>query len=174
MTSEAPPRMVIGIDPGGTTGVAWWVPTEVRRPTTILEDHWDWDQIADCDTDHALMTLFSFLDDIIYPYSNNVGSVHLIYEAFEFRKDDATRDKIDYTAAEVIGALRFWAHSRFQVKLFKSNAATGKGFWTDDKLKRLGLWVAGVKHAMDGRRHLLRHRAFTLNHHWLFQGLKPE
>jgi hypothetical protein len=31
----------------------------------------------------------------------------------------------------------------------------GKGFVSDDKIKRAGLWYTGNKHAMDATRHLL-------------------
>ena len=98
-----------------------------------------------------------------------------MYESFDFRKDERDRTKIDYTPAEVIGALRFWALSRKDtVKLVKQGAGIGKGgFWSDDKIKTLALWVPGAKHAMDATRHLLYYRAFTLSDASLLEPFHP-
>jgi hypothetical protein len=99
--------------------------------------------------------------------------MHLIVERFDFRMEERYRDRIDYTAAEVIGALRVWASDRECVKLIRVGAGLGKGFWRDDRIKTLRLWVPGARHAMDATRHLLRYRSFTLNEQWLFDPFKP-
>jgi hypothetical protein len=148
------------MDPGGTTGLSWWI--SPREPTPLSQQLWGQEQIGACSQELGLCQLFLKLDDIIYPYSGNPRSVHLAMEGFDFRKDEQFRTKIDYTAAEVIGATRFWTALRPQVTLIRSGAGLGKGFWGDDKIKKLNLWVPGKKHAMDARRHLLRYMVFEL------------
>jgi hypothetical protein len=169
-----PPKMIIGMDPGGTTGLAWWIPmrhTEER----IADDHWGIKQMEKCNEDLPLKYLMMHLSSLTTAVEPFLGypTIHLVYEPFEFRKDDSHRDKIDYTPAEVVGALRYWMVDRPHIKLVRSPASLGKGFWTDEKIKKLGLWESGSRHAMDAMRHLLRYRAFELNHLQLFEPLKP-
>jgi len=160
------PRLIIAIDPGGTTGIAYWT----------KEDLWGREQIDACRDDMQLNTLFTQLSGICRYAEPFAGKavVHLIYEPFEFRKDERNRDKIDYTAAEVVGALRMWAYKRDYVKLIRSGASLGKGFWIDAKIKALGLWVPGQRHAMDATRHLLSYRSFQLNDLSLFEPFRPK
>jgi len=165
MVTFSPMKLIIAMDPGGTTGLAYWT----------LDDLWGREQIDCCDDDFRLSTLFSRLEGICryaQPFTGH-KSVHIVYEPFEFRKDERDRYKIDYTAAEVVGALRLWAYSRDYVKLVRSGASKGKGFWIDDKIKALGLWVPGQRHAMDATRHLLAYRSFQLNDLSLFEPFRP-
>jgi len=39
------------------------------------------------------------------------------------------------------------------IKWHTQNAQTGKGFCTDDKLRQWGLYIPGIRHAMDAVRH---------------------
>jgi hypothetical protein len=156
------PDLIIGIDPGDTTGLAYWYPGAGRPIAAVA-------QIRHCREDYGLSGLFRELGQIT-PLS--VQGTAIVCESFEFRHEERYRDKIDYTAAEVIGALRTFVLERPSIELFRQNAATAKGFWTDDKLKRLGVWVPGNKHAMDATRHLLRYRTFELDHRYLLKELK--
>jgi hypothetical protein len=77
------------------------------------------------------------------------------------------RPRIDYTAPKVIGIVDFYADNNvLDPQLYRrQKAALVKGdnaFWTDDKIKRVGLWQPGKRHAMDALRHLLYYKAFTL------------
>jgi len=166
------PRVAIGLDPGGTTGGAY-----LLNPEDKPLSHWVWGafEFDRCKDDGRLMGLLRELGAIsreAEPYRAE-AVVHIIYESFDFRHEERNRDKIDYTAAEVIGALRLWAYERPYVRLIRSGASLGKGFWTDDKIKKLGLWVPGKRHAMDATRHLLRHLAFTQDRTELFQPFRP-
>jgi hypothetical protein len=160
-------RVVIGIDPGGTTGVATWF-----APTNTFATF----QYPDCDKDEGLHSLIVNMGSLIKhgePFLNQ-EAVHVVLERFEDRLDERFRTKIDFTAAEVIGALREWAFPlRPVVRLMRSGASMGKGFWDDDKIKKLGLWVPGQRHAMDAMRHLLRYKLFTLQHTELLAPFKP-
>jgi hypothetical protein len=132
-------------------------------------------QVGDCDIDSGLQELFTNLGGMCRwaePLTGK-GDVHIVVERFEFRKDEQYRDKIDYTAAEVVGALRLWCIDRSYIRLIQKSASLGKPFWTDDKIKTIGLWVPGYKHAMDATRHLLQHRLFDLGHEYLLEPFRP-
>jgi len=167
------PKIILGIDPGGTTGIAYWLRTQ--EPIPLSQWRWGWQQVPYCGTQDGLRQLVAYLDSIATYAVPFLGtpSVYVVDERFDFRHEERDRDKIDYTAAEVNGALRLWALDRPYVRLIPSGASSGKGFWDDDKIKKLGLWVPGRKHAMDATRHLLTYMSFALNMTELFMPLKP-
>jgi hypothetical protein len=161
------PKIVVGVDPGGTTGIAWWV-----KATDAV----DVTQVGPCKDNDKLHDVLVVLNQIVAlaePLATP-GCVHIMLERFEFRMDERDRTKIDYMPAEVVGAIRSWAHGRTSVKLVLTGASLGKGFWTDDKIKKLALWVPGLRHAMDALRHLLRYRLFHLRHQELLESFRPE
>jgi hypothetical protein len=99
----------------------------------------------------------------------------IICEKFEFRKDDATRDKIDYYPAQLEGVVRMYVEENtyYQI-LWVGSARIGKtAFWSDDnrRVKQLGLYDPKASpHGMDALRHLLYHLTFTMkNNKWLLQ-----
>jgi len=168
------PRVIIWLDPGQTTGVARWISPEVKASHPALPE-FACHQVSDCDEDLGLATLFGELtkaSSLAVPYVGS-GIVVLGYERFEFRRDERYRDKIDYTAPEVIGAIRAWRLSRTYVTLDSLGAAGAKAFWTDEKIKQLGLWVPGLRHGMDALRHLLYKLAFKYHREDLLRLLKP-
>jgi len=63
------------------------------------------------------------------------------------------RDKTDFTAIEYIGLGRWFAQRR-KIPFVLQTPGLGKGYFTNDKLKRLGVYVPGKPHAMDATRHL--------------------
>lgn len=111
-----------------------------------------------------------------------VTPLHIVCERFEFRKTDQYRDKIDYTAAEYVGVVKLFAkmYKNANVKLIMQSASQVKEkkgqenppFWTEAKIKHLGLWVPGKPHAMDAVRHYLYYRTFTLGDKTLLYKLK--
>jgi hypothetical protein len=103
----------------------------------------------------------------------NSDSITLGYETFDFRHEEQPRDKIDYIAREVIGATRAWALEWTYAATLRMNAGTGKGFWNDDKLQRIGVYVPGQPHAMDALRHLLRYMTFGLKQQEIMMRLRP-
>lgn len=168
-------RALVWIDPGGTTGIAsWTAPDDPNK--AISQQLWRTVQIGPCDQDMSLATILNELNAIVHqcePFHNDQPFLTVGFESFDFRKEEQYRDRIDYTAAEVIGAIRCWGLSRKSVHLVRAGAGIGKGFWTDDRLKALGLWVPNYRHAMDAMKHLLRYRAFVLHHTELFEPFRP-
>jgi hypothetical protein len=160
------PDVIIGVDPGGTTGIAWWV----RKTGEIGTD-----QIEDCHLDTQLASVIhrlSYLTGLAVPFVRK-NQVHVVPERFEFRLDERDRTKIDYTAPEVNGAIRYWSHDRDHVYRYMQGAAKAKAFWTDDKIKTLNLWVRGRRHGMDALRHVLAYRTFVLGDKALFDHFRP-
>jgi hypothetical protein len=108
----------------------------------------------------------------------NLNRVTVVLENFDFRKDEGMeiagkrqRPKIIYTSSELVGVMKYLsAMNGFDLHI--QSAATGKGFWDDDKLKRAGLYTAGMRHARDATRHLLHYRTYTLNDQTMLYALQ--
>lgn len=82
----------------------------------------------------------------------------VVCESFQYRN---SLDKAVLIPLEYIGVITLWAEQRNR-ELVMQTPAMGKGFWTDDKLKTLGLYRPGAPHAMDATRHWLYYVTFTL------------
>lgn len=139
---------ILAVDPGPTSGIALmhddigptsWIEHTTHKPPLL-----------------QLYTMISVLADTFDV---------LIIERFEFRKDDQrTREKIDFTAAEYVGVLKLWAAQHPDKTLVMQGASVAKGFWTNDKIKRVSLWnPAAVPHGIDALRHLLYYVTFVMN-----------
>lgn len=158
------PKMIIAVDPGGTTGITRWLGPELQRPG---RPEWTQIEIGPC-SDAAnlkkVMTCLSGHAIAAEPFGPGVMPITIILEPFEFRKDDQNRDKIDYIAGEVVGVVKLWAFERSYVHLVMQGASYGvEGFWSDEKVKQIGLWRPGMRHAMDATKHILMYRTFKLD-----------
>lgn len=165
--------LIIAVDPGPDTGVAAW--------------HYDSLEIVlktfpEMQTEAGLVNFVHAISTAFGPFGNVNGPLTLIYERWEYRKEEDERKQqyqfIEYTAPEVNGAIRLWAAERRNVELVKQGASQAKGkgaFWGDDaKLKKIALWKPGKdnRHEMDALRHLLTYVTFTLNDQRFLRGLK--
>ncbi len=133
---------IMAFDPGGTTGVAVLVKNDIRT----------W-QIKD------LLPVWGLLQQVS-PHT-------VVCESFHYQR----RDKVDLTPVEVIGVIRLWCDT-YAVPLIEQTPATGKKFWSNDKLKKTGLWSTTDKHAMDALRHLLYYITFEVKDLTWIQMLK--
>lgn len=98
----------------------------------------------------------------------------IVAEKFEYRKDDAEqRDRIDFTAAEYVGVIKLIGNQLFPDRVHMQGSSEAKGFWDNDKLREVGLYVPN-RHARDALRHLLHFMTFTLHQKWLLQALKEK
>lgn len=163
------PEVILGLDPGGTTGWCRW--------------HRDKDDYNLVQFDTALADpekIRLFVKYLRCQYAWN-DTLDVVCEIFEYRQEDSMgRTKIDYTPAKVEGAVRY-IHAYMEhnepgdskLVFQQANQAKGKGaFWTEDKLRRVGLWKPGEPHAMDALRHVLYYRTFTLGDQTLLEKLK--
>lgn len=151
--------MILALDPGGTTGVCLYNPL---RDTTEIEhlgphEHHQelWDMLG--------ATLAEALEQKL--------PLHVVCENFEFRQTESHRYFINYIPREYIGVTKLFCKLQ-RILYYGQTAAQAKGFFDDDKVKKLTLWVPGRKHAMDATRHYLYHRVFTLGDQSLLYKLR--
>jgi len=172
-TLYVPPKLIIAIDPGGTTGYAAYWPVAATR---IVQGTWERHEIENCELGFQLRHLLREIGSLTRTVQPFIAkpTIHIVYEPFEFRRNERERDKIEYTSAEVVGALKYWADDLDYVKLVPQPASSGMAFWDDAKIKKLGLWVPGRRHAMDATAHLLKYRSFVLGEKHLYLPFKPE
>ena len=85
----------------------------------------------------------------------------IIYERFDYRPYQKVAD---LTPVEVIGVLKLYAQYYVKVDLVaQQQLKGGRGFWTDDKLKNIGLYHSGEHgHSNDAVRQMLYYVTFTL------------
>lgn len=90
----------------------------------------------------------------------------IVYEDFQYRiKRDHEDDGsvlpagIVLVSVEYIGIIKLSAYASALrgVKLWCQLPAHGKGFWTNDKLKKIGVYAKGCQHQNDATRHLLHY-----------------
>lgn len=127
--------LTLTLDPGETTGWALWEGIELHScgqwPTPSPEDL--------ADAVHALAAVHYL--------------ARLLYEEYRVRGNKYK----EHVGSEVvtiqhIGAIKVVA-SELSVPLFKQSAGMAKGFATDSKLRRWGLYQVGLRHANDAIRH---------------------
>jgi hypothetical protein len=61
---------------------------------------------------------------------------------------------VNQDALEYIGVAKLWCQINHKEARYQT-AAQAKQFWTDAKVKKIGLWKANQRHAMDAVRHAL-------------------
>lgn len=139
-------RYIIAFDPGVTTGVAW---------TGFRGD------IIGEQVENGAIGIHEYLKD---QFDNYGLPEAIVYEKFFYQQ----RDKVVLTPVEVIGVLRVMAYLN-DIKFQGLSASQAKGFWTDKKLKKAGVYEVGMKHANDAIRHLLYYLSFGSepDHTWI-------
>lgn len=136
---------IIALDPGFTTGVALFDSNlDLKYETTQVQGIYGvWDAL-------------------------HMGAPYdlIIYESFLYQH----RDKVDLRPVEAIGVIKLYAEVK-NIRTVSQTPATGKRFWTDPKIKKLGLWQPSQVHGMDAMRHLLYYMAFELKRVELLEAL---
>lgn len=160
-------RRLLALDPGGTTGWAAW---------QLVNGHKEIFETGELTGDNHHMALWDLLHRHLVDTVMLGGSMTVIVENFEFRKDERDRYKIDYIAAEYVGVAKAYCgyqqNRGFDISFVVPGASQGKGFWNDDKLKRVGMYHRNSRHIRDATRHLLRYRTFELGDRTLLDKLR--
>lgn len=146
---------VIALDPGGTTGWATYTEYTDREP--------EW-ACAHIGPEEHHVDLYEFLE------IQHCRNTTVVCESFEFRQN-RQRDNINLMSREYIGIVKLFGKQRNVPVVFQT-AGLAKGFVTDEKLKKMGLWAPGHKHAMDARRHLVYYMVNKLRRHDLVESWK--
>ena len=125
--------VVVGVDPGGTTGIGLW-----SRPVGLSlreiadpADAVDWLAQMAFAIPHAVFVVERY---IITPATAKMSQQH--------------------DALEIIGAVKYVARQHGHGLVMQS-PSEAKSFATDAKLKRIGWYEKGQGHARDASRHVL-------------------
>ncbi len=124
------PLRVLAVDPGGTTGMAWWGYRPAGESVSFTEEP---------DRFHLYDRVRVARPDVI------------ICENFVPRSGALT---FQPEALRIIGYLEGWAQEN-GVEFVLQTPAQAKSFATQAKLKAVGWWPKGLGHAQDAARHLL-------------------
>lgn len=129
---------VVALDPGVTTGIA----------RGIINDH-----------DNSVIIKYfqeAYNELELYHYLEAERSDFLVYESFQYRPGKA-KPSVNLRPVELIGVIKLYGQLRLHYNsLYAQSAATGKAFWTDDKLKAENLYDKRYRHGRDACRHLLQ------------------
>lgn len=135
--------MLVGVDPGGTTGLVMW-----RPGSSALE----W--FAQYTPQEAVANIWSLIDRQEFP-------VHVACERFDITPKTGKMSR-QYDALYVTGALKLkievhnTAHGTEHV--FKQYARSdAKTFANNERLKKLGWYTSGREHTNDACRQLIMH-----------------
>src|SRR5688500_9687577 len=82
-----------------------------------------------------------------------VDPLNIICESFEYRPYQSS-PSISLVSRDLIGVVQLFGKEQ-NIPVFMQTASQGKGYYTNEKLKELGLYVRGQDHARDATRHLL-------------------
>jgi hypothetical protein len=142
---------IFAIDPGPNTGIFWRVEHfEFQAATLIL--------------DEGHRELYKWLEEHV------TSGDRIVLESFEYRKEYKDREYLNYKAAEYIGVVKTFAVTH-RVQVIMQTASLAKGFWVDDKLKRIGVYkFCKTRHSRDAARHWLHYWTTKLgNQEMLFR-----
>lgn len=148
---------IVALDPGGTTGVAISYQDSGRHQMV------DQFQI-DTTTPAGLRDLYDTLRRRV--------AAEIVMERFQFRYGGG-RSKVVLTPVEVIGVVKLYAVQNDIKELYEQTPSQAKNLITDDKIRKVGLWVPGQPHAMDATRHLLYHLIVTRREKRWLEQLRP-
>lgn len=144
---------VISIDPGVTTGYCYG--TIINKELGLKYCPF---QVVD-DVDELYNRLSEFQPD------------YIVMEDFEFRRGKYAGSGgggLNLFPVQLIGVARLY-EARTKCRLFLQKAATGKSYYTNPVLKKMGVYKAGenYQHAMDASRHLLQWVTFGFGNQFI-------
>jgi hypothetical protein len=135
----------VALDPGGTTGVA---AVRLESEPWMIE-------VWQLTGEHHLL-----LAQQLHDWAPET----IICEQFFNVGNEAAR----LMSSEMIGVVKAYSQATDTPVVWQS-PATGKQFWTDEKLKQCGIYIPGLPHARDAIRHYAYWRTFTINDHAILQ-----
>jgi hypothetical protein len=152
----------MSIDPGPHTGIVKYYPDR-RVGNAFVFNTLDFTDKGMHDANLAHSTIYDMLLDEVHTGDTD------ICEKFEYQKEKAKfREHLNFDAAEYVGVVKVWFQRQGtfdDIKFVMQSPSTAVGdscFWTDDKLKKLGLYKQTLsRHERDALRHLLYYLAFT-------------
>jgi hypothetical protein len=147
---------VLGIDPGGTTGVVLVsVPAvtmygDPRAPYAGIEIH-RYEQITGEEESQAAEIL-AIVREVAAGVSFKLPVVIEDFSLRIFSRSESLLSPVRMLGLIQTG-MRAWDPENVEHQIFMQQPATAKRIVTDSRLERWGLYVPGMQHARDGLRH---------------------
>lgn len=179
---------ILALDPGGTTGWALYTADVIHDLTGIKADgpvpefYKEKFNSGQMGPGHHHRRLWGLLEQ--WTVTNTI----IVCESFEYRRNpkDRQRDNIVLDSKEYIGVVNLYQQhfehttaprhdGLLHLDVVYQTAATGKGFWTDQKLQAVGKFGTPKTkwpHANDAMRHLLHYMVFKMNRQDILVPLK--
>lgn len=156
--------MIIAIDPGPHTGIAVWMFPEVGDPPGTNVADFSFTTLDLREETEPHYKLYDYLSAHVFRTDT------MVLEKFEYQKEKAQqRGHLNFDAAEYVGAIKLWwqlksTTNRPKFVLQSPSQAVGNDpFWSDDKLKKLGLYQSTKsEHERSALRHLLYYVSFNV------------
>jgi hypothetical protein len=143
--------VVLGLDPGGTTGWAKVTITAKDKSSTWSSGTPFWDA-GEIDHPNHYLALDSLISTKLRPARQD-SELHLLCEGFDNRANPAA----ELVSLEYIGVVKRWAQMHPHVKA-QYPSPSRKEWASDKKLKALGLYESTKGgHLNDARRHVVRY-----------------
>jgi len=140
---------IIGLDPGETTGYAYWNPIDATFTLRQLKTK------SPEEGYNAILQEIKTDVDPVYRYELEI--VCEDYRIYGWKAD--THAWAGLHTPQLIGAIRIMAMLNKWPIHFQM-AQEAKSWATDDQLKSWGLYDPGQRHARDASRHIIRHMFF--------------
>lgn len=127
--------MILAIDPGETIGFA-------------AHDHYGYNSWQ-IDFSVAPRRHLAF-----YESMRLVSPDIIAYEEFRLRN---AKTGVQYAPIEYIGIIELFAEAK-DIEIYHYSSSQAKAFWTNDNIKKMGLWKPSKPHAMDALRILMTYQ----------------
>lgn len=139
------PTRLLALDPGGETGWTLFTNGNIDKVgQTPGYDHKT--EVIDWESMETLL--------------DSINPTHIVcenYKIYAHKLDQHTFSSVP--TLRIIGMIDFWAWKN-KVPIEYQMAQQAKGFCTDDKLKKWGLWQKGMRHSRDAIRHACYYLVF--------------
>lgn len=133
-TDFVPPKRLLCLDPGHTTGWAVFEDGKLTACGQALTEKEGWGCISQ---------LFRDIQPTMVIYEN--------YRVYAHKLERHSNSEV-YTL-RLVGVIEFLADDVYKIPYYNQMAHQAKGFMTDEKLKIWNLYQIGKKHARDAIRH---------------------
>lgn len=134
---HTPPKVLLCLDPGHTTGFCVFrrgILTSAGQLRTVNQDD-------------------SINWDVVRQLMDNIKPTHVVMEDYRVYSHKLERHSFSRVPTlRLIGAIDYLCWER-SVPTYYQMATQAKGFITDEKLKRWGLYDQGQRHSRDSMRH---------------------
>jgi hypothetical protein len=141
--------IIISLDPGGTTGFACGELDEIQGLLKVRSSQDKWSH------------------SVLYAQLSIAHPDWIVCESFEYR--NRARAGLELISCELIGVVHLYVQ-QYKCELTMQTASTGKGHFTDEKLKADGLYKTSTPHGNDATRHLLHWFVFGPGYQFNKQG----